>query len=133
MSLVGIRDAIKTALATITGLRTYDTAPESIGELPAAYIVPLGGSYDYDVGGNMEHHFEVVLLVQRGGSLSEAQDSLDAYLNESGSTSIKAAIDAASLSTHGDAIRCEGYRDYGGLEYAGQLYLGCKFDVTVLT
>jgi hypothetical protein len=133
MSLAGIRDAIKTALETISSLRVYDTAPESIGELPAAYILPVSGSYDFDAGGHMTHRFEIVLLVRQGGSLAEAQDSLDAYLAESGASSVKAAVDAASLGTHGDIIRVEGYRDYGGLEYGGMLYLGAKWDVSVIT
>lgn len=131
MSLSGIREAIATALKTISGLRVYDTAPESIGELPAAYILPRGGSYDSTFGGSMEHRLEVVLLVQRGGSLSEAQDQLDSYLAASGTKSIKAAVDAADLTGHADTIRLEGYRDYGGMEFAGQGYLGCKFDITV--
>ena len=133
MSLAGIRDAIKTALAGISGLRAYDTAPESIGELPAAYVVPVSGSYDFDIGGNMMHRFDIVLLVQRGGSLAEAQDALDAYLAESGSNSIKAAVDSANLGANADAIRVTGYRDYGGLSYADQLYLGCRFEVEVIT
>lgn len=133
MTVAGIRDAIKTALETISGLRVYDTVPDSIGELPAAWVLPTGGTYDFDVGGDMEHRFEIVLLVQRGGSLTEAQDALDGYLAESGTGSIKAAVDAATLSTHADAIRVEGYRDYGGMEYAGQLYLGVRFDVSVIT
>lgn len=133
MSLAGIRDAIKTGLETISGLKVYDTAPENIGQVPAAYVLPVRGRYDLNLGGDMEHLFEIVLLVQRGGSLAEAQDSLDDYLAESGASSIKAAVEAATLSTHGELIQAEGYRNYGGLEYAGQVYLGCKFDVKVIT
>jgi len=132
MSLVGIRQAIATALGTISGLRVHQTAPESIGQLPAAYIVPRSGSYDLAAGGQMIHRFEVVLLVQRGGSLSEAQDALDDYLSASGSSSVRQAINSANLGAHADCIRVEGYRDYGGLEYAGQLFLGARLDVEVV-
>lgn len=133
MTVAGIRDAIQAALQTISGLRVYDTVPASVGELPAAWVVPIGGTYDFDVGGDMEHRFEIILLVRSGGSLAEAQDAIDGYLAESGTGSVKAAVDAATLSTHADAIRVTGYRDYGGMEYAGQPYLGVRFDIVVIT
>ncbi len=132
-SISGIRSAINTALDTISGLRTFNTVPETINEFPAAFVRPQSGAYDYDVGGDMVHKFEIVLLVRRWGDVDESQDTLDPYCDESGTYSIKAAVDAATLSTYASAIRVTGFRDYGAIEFAGIFYVGAKFDVDVIT
>jgi len=134
MSLPGIRDAIKAALESITSLKkVYDTMPESIGDLPAVTIAPKHGTYHatFDPG-EMGHSFELTLFITKGQSFAEAQDELDAYIAPTGASSIRAAVEAAILSTHADSIVVTGYRDYGGIEYAGQQYIGCRFDVEVL-
>ena len=134
MSLAGIRDAIKTALETITSLRkVYDTMPESIGDLPAVTIAPKHGPYHeaFDPT-KMTHNFELTLFITKGQSFAEAQDELDAYIAPTGASSIRAAVEGATLTGHADSIMVTGYRDYGGLEYAGQQYIGCHFDVEVL-
>ncbi len=134
MSVNGIRDAIKLALAGITSLKeTYDNAPESIGATPAAFVVVVRGRYHDDFSGQMSHDFEITVLVSQGKGLAAAQNELDAYLAESGTDSIRAAVEAAALTTHGDTITMTGYRDYGGIMYNGTPYIGCRFDVTVCT
>ncbi len=132
MTIAGIRDAIKTALETITGLRAYDTVPDTVNELPVAWVIPRSGSYDYTVGNNMVMQFEVTVLVSRQGSISEAQDKLDGYILPTGSGSVKAVVDAAILSTHAQAIRVTDFREYGGLEFGGAIYAGVKFGVEVI-
>jgi len=134
MTLTAIKAAIVTALDTIDGLRVYAQAPEIINELPCAYVLPRGGVYDFDVGGDMTHKFEIVLLVRRAGDLKQAQEDVDSYLDATGTYSIKAAVDAAVLTS--GTITVTGYRDYGGFEYppgTGQIFLGVKFDVDVIT
>src|SRR3972149_433933 len=122
MSLSGIRDALKAALANINGLSAYDTAPDAIN-VPCAYIVPASGDYHrtFD-GGEMDHHLEVLVLVARWADAGEAQDNLDAYLDPTGASSIKAAIEAATLGAHGDAVRVTGYSDYGPHQHGGDTY-----------
>ena len=136
MSLTGIKAALVTALKTISGLTVYDHVPESINEKPpVAWVMPRSGEYNLDPGGNMYQLFEVVLLVQRMGDLDQAQTDLDTYLDNSGTYSIKAALDAASLSTHAHDLLVERWRDYGVMEYppgSGTQYLGFKVDVRVL-
>ena len=118
MSMAGIRDAIKTAMATVTALKaTFDTVPDNVGEWPVAWVSPLTGSYHevFDPS-KMTHQMEVTCLVSRGGSVSEAQDTMDALLDPGGDAdaSLFAALEATALSTHGDYINVLGYRDYGG-------------------
>lgn len=133
MSLAGIRDAIKTALETISGLKGYDTAPETPNEFPCAYVVPRSGNYTDSLGSGSLLQFEIVLLVAKGPGLGRAQDSLDGYLAPSGATSIKAALEAGDYGAHGTGPMCTGFRDYGALQYGenDNVYLGCKFDFQI--
>ena len=132
MSLKGIRDAVPTSIYNISGLRVYDTVPATIRELPACWILPIGGAYNDTMGNGMTHEFEVTVLIARGGNLDEVQDTLDDLIEPTGSGSIPAYIDSASLSTHGSDILVTGYRDYGGLEFNGTPFIGVKIDFLVM-
>ena len=132
MSLKGIRDAVQTSLDNISGLRVYDTVPDQIQELPAAWVKPNSGTYNYTFTSGMTHEFECTLLVARGGNLDEVQDTLDDLLEPSGSGSVPAFIESTSLSTHGSDIIVTGYRDYGGLEFNGTPFIGAKVDFQVM-
>ncbi len=132
MSLAGIRDAIETALATVSGLRAYDTVPDKI-EPPCAWVKPGSGRYhDTFSSASMTHVFEVQVIIRRAGNVDEAQDKADTYLDPTGSSSLLAAIEAATLSTHASDIVVTGYRDYGGYAFGGQEYIGFKLNVEVL-
>lgn len=130
MSINGIRDAIKTAIATLN-ISAYDTVPDSINP-PAAWVIPKTGEYDLTAGPNMIVLFEVTVLLLKGASVQNAQDTLDAYILPSGSNSFKAVLEAANLSTHADSLRVVNFHDYGGLEFSGVEYIGVKFDVEVI-
>jgi len=93
MTPSSVRDGLKTALATITGLRTYDIIPDGIAP-PAAVVGLLSLDFDMSMQRYLDHgDIEVMVIV---GRMSEraAQDKLDAYLAGSGSGSVKAAIEA---------------------------------------
>ncbi len=132
MSVSGLRKAIAVSLKTIGGLSVHETAPDSINQLPAAYVLPGIGNFHHALGGGMVHHFEVVLLVTQAPGLSKAQSVLDEYISEDGTKSIRAAVESAELGEHGDTIEVHDYHDYGGLQYGDQLYLGCKFAVEIV-
>ena len=132
MSLKGIRDAVQTSLDNISGLRVYDTVPDTIRELPACWVLPIGGTYNDTMNNGMTHEFETTVLIARGGNLDEVQDTLDDLLEPTGSGSIPAYIHSTSLSTHGSDIIVTGYRDYGGLEFNGTPFIGVKVDFLVM-
>lgn len=139
MSIAGIRDALKSTLGNVSALKhVYDTAPEAVNELPAAIILPVSGVYD-DSRGNMEHRFQLTVLVAISPGHAAAQDTLDGMMAESGSGSIKAALEnttylnTGSFYSHGDDLRVTGYSRYGGIEYAGAQYIGVIFDITIWT
>jgi len=137
MSITGIRDAIKTSLATITGLTALDNAPDTVPALPCAWIAPeMSGRFcEYNVTGSasvLRMSFVVTLLLTKAGVAPASQEALDAYIVPTGDSSIKAKVEAATLSTHASyALVSEAY-EYGGLEYNGNLYIGCKFRVEVI-
>ena len=133
MSMTGIKAAIVTALESVATLkRVYSQVPETINEIPCAYVLPRSGTFHMDVGSNMTHMMEVVVLVKRVGDIEEGQAAMDVYLDDS---SICTAIEAATLGAHAHDLMVTGYRDYGGLEYppgSGNVYLGLKFDIRVI-
>jgi hypothetical protein len=133
MSIAGIRAGIKTRLATISGLRIYEYPPDSVSEIPAAMILPKSGKYNLTMKNTaMEYEFELTLLVSRAVDVSNAQECIDDYINPSGAKSIQVAIEGDStLNGAADTSWLIGFRDYGGFLYAGQTYLGCKFDLAV--
>ena len=132
MSLKGIRDAVQTSLDNISGLRVYDTVPDTIRELPACWVLPIGGTYNDTMNNGMTHEFETTVLIARGGNLDEVQDTLDDLLEPTGSGSIPAYMHSTSFSTHGSDILVTGYRDYGGLEFNGTPFIGVKIDFQVM-
>ena len=132
MSMSGIRDAVKTALETISGLRVYDTVPDVV-EVPCAWVLPRSGNYHATFSSAvMNHQLEVTLLVRRGAVIAEAQDDIDAYIDPTGAGSLLAALNAITLGAHGSSLLVRGYRDYGALAFGGETYLGCKLDMEVL-
>ena len=90
-SMTALRDGLKVRLATISGLRCFDVWPDTIS-VPAAIVVPKSQSMKLTFGGDYKHHtFEITVAVQQG-TLRTAQDALDAYWSDTGSSSIEAAI-----------------------------------------
>ena len=132
MSLKGIRDAVQSSIDDISGLRVYDTVPDNINEFPACWVLPRNGSYTDTFTTAMTHNLEVTLLVARQGNLDEVQDTLDDFIDSTGSNSIPAKIEASSLGVHGDGILVTGYDTYGGLEFNGTPFIGAKINFTVM-
>lgn len=127
-----LRDGLKTRLSTISGLRAYDTIPGDIRP-PAAVVRVESINYSSSMGGlTHEVTFNVLLLVSTVLN-STSQDTLDGYLNPSGSTSVLAAIDAGfDLGGICDGTQLKTCRNYGQIEYAGTPYIGAELVIEVL-
>jgi hypothetical protein len=89
-----VRDGIKTALSTITGLRVYDTIPDG-GVAPMAAVGQLSMTWDevLPVGNLDVATLDVYVVVGRMNERA-AQDRLDGYLAGSGAGSIRVALQA---------------------------------------
>jgi hypothetical protein len=89
----GVRDALKSNLQTITGIRVYDLIPDVVVP-PCAVVGQLDFIFDIDnTRGLDQASVDVFVLVQR---ISEraGQDKLDLLLAGSGSGSIKTALES---------------------------------------
>jgi len=88
-----VRDGIKTAI-NITGLRVYDTIPDGLVP-PALVIGQLSLTWQYVLANTLDTATIDLILITGRMSERSAQDYLDSFLAPTGSTSIKAKLDAA--------------------------------------
>jgi hypothetical protein len=132
MTLAAVRDGLVTRLNTISGLRVYETPPDSVPELPAA-IVTQGepfASYDQVMGAaDVRYSFEVLLLV-RSADDAQAWADLEPYLSPAGASSVKAAVDG-TLGGNADWARVTRLPSAGRVTYRRASYWGATFQVEV--
>jgi hypothetical protein len=92
MNVTNVRAGLKTRLATITGLRVWDSIPDQVTP-PGAVVGQLDFTFDIDNARGLDiANVDVYVIVQRFDARS-SQNQLDDYLG-SGSKSIKTAIEA---------------------------------------
>ena len=133
-------DGLAARLATITALgsgRAHAEYPDAIVP-PCAIVMPDDNDeladYDQTLGGNDTMWHLVVLLLVPLGSMRQAQNDARAYLSNTGTRSLKAAIDgdgtlggAAHFSLVGNP------RDYGRHTEGGVLCWGFVLPVDIWT
>lgn len=132
MTIQTIRQGIATNLATISGLRTSAFVPDNPTP-PIAIVVPERVDFDTAMHRGLDTYaFKVLVIAQRASERS-AQNTLDAFCNPTGATSVKAAIE--SDRTLGGACadcRVVSLADYGELAVGETAYLAATFSVTVI-
>jgi len=131
MTVSTVRDNMKTQLSSISGLRIYDTVPDSIN-VPAAVV----GMLDFNFDTSMNRGFDTATLdlILITGRMSErsAQNSLDGYLSGSGSGSIKTVLENnKTLSGACQTLRVTTATS-GSLQVGGIDYLAMRFRVEVI-
>ena len=88
-----VRAGIGTALDTIAGLRCFDYVPDSLAP-PAAVVEPLEIDYDESMTSGTQFYRAFILVIVGRMSDRSSQDRLDAYLTDTGATSVKAALES---------------------------------------
>ena len=92
-----VRDNLKTALQSISGLRVFDYVPDSTN-IPTnnafAIVGQLNINYDFTLNRGFDSATCQVIVVVGRMSERNGQERLDGLLASSGSTSIKTAIEA---------------------------------------
>jgi hypothetical protein len=88
-----VRTNLKNRLATISGLKTYESIPDSVN-VPGAIVGQLDLNFDYTFNRGYDQATCTILLIVGRMSESAGQAKLDGYLASTGSTSVKAAIEA---------------------------------------
>jgi hypothetical protein len=130
MALISeLRIGLANNLATISGLRTTPTIPDNPSP-PIAVILPQGVEYDNTFGRGMNTYtFAVTVIVGRVSERS-GQNSLDAYVSSTGSSSIKLAIESdKTLNGKAFDLRVTDSRNYGELTVGEVTYLSAEFTV----
>lgn len=130
-SVTAIRVGLAANLATITGLRTSATTPDSPNP-PIAIVSVESISFDTAMGRGMDTYtFTVLCIVGRVDERS-AQNKLDAYCNPTGAQSVKTAIESnRTLAGACFDLRVTDLRNYGDLVIADSTYLAAEFRVAV--
>lgn len=132
-SLSSIRAGLKANLATISGLRTFDTVPDQV-PVPCAVVGgPERIDFDATMGRGIDRYTIPIRVYVSRASERAGQASLDAFLAGSGASSVKAAIESdKDLGGAADTTRCVAMREYGIYEVNGVAYLGFEVVVDVL-
>jgi hypothetical protein len=128
MNLGTVRDDLKTRLATVTGLTTYDTVPAK-PEVPCAVVQPglilVHASFDR---GSCDVGFRVMVLVQCADWPS-AQDALDGYCALGASGSVVDALEGAAGGS--EDVTVDTIDGYGTVPVGENLFGTVTFNVTV--
>lgn len=111
-TVAGIRDAIQTRLATVSGIKSYDVGTGA-ERMPCAIVFPRG-TERLTGGGTYRYTFVVEVWVPLSMGLTKAQDALDALIDPEASTSIEAAIEGdKTLGSTVDSTMVGGFEGYG--------------------
>jgi hypothetical protein len=130
-----VRDNMKTRLETVSGLRVLDTLPDS-ANIPTngalAVVGMLDMTYDFTLNRGFDSATLSILVIVGRMSESAAQDRLDGYLQSSGATSIKTAIEADK--TLGGAVQTLRVTQAvsGTITVANIDYLSYRYEVTLI-
>ena len=132
-TLSSIRSGIATNLGNISSLTVFGFVPDSI-EPPTA-VVGVVDNIEYDstmARGADNYTIPVFLYVSRVDA-QDAQDTLDAFLASSGSSSVKAQVESdITLGGEAQSVRVVEADNYGGYTINKINYLGCEFTVEVI-
>ena len=125
-----VRDALKTRLQTISGLRVYELIPEPITP-PCAVVGQLDFTFDIDNARGLDQaNVDIYVIVQRFSERA-GQDKLDGYLAGTGATSIKAAIEGdRTLGGTCQTLRVIG-AESGTYDSQSVIFLSYRYRLTI--
>ena len=132
-NLSSIRSGIATNLQNISSLTVFGFVPDSI-EPPTA-VVGVVDTLEYDstmARGADTYNIPVFLYVSRIDA-QDSQDTLDAFLASSGSSSVKAQVESdITLGGQAQSVRVVEADNYGVYTINNIDYLGVEFMIEVI-
>lgn len=130
-TLSDLRTGIAENLATITGLRVSSFVPDNPNP-PMAIVTPQNIEYHKSFNNGFNTYNFVVSVFVGRVSDRVSQNSLDAYCNPTGSSSIKSAIESdRTLSGRCFDLVVSDMRNYGSVIIGDNTYLTAEFDCAV--
>lgn len=125
-----VREGLKKNLASIKGLRIYDTIPDVVTP-PCAVVGQLDITFDINNSRGLDLAYVDVLVIVQRFSERTGQDALDQYLAGSGNYSIKAAIESdQTLNGAVNTLRVTS-AESGVFQAADVEYMSYRYRVTV--
>lgn len=123
-------DAIPAVSAKVPALRVHSGGlwPDTVNP-PAALIRPVSDTPLSMDETTLVETFEILVVVQGGGMWESAQKTLDLYCSNTGTYSIKAALQTA---LGGLLLSCN-RREYGTFEIGGAVLAGAQWTVEVIS
>lgn len=132
MQINAVRAGIKTRLQTITGLRVSDFIPDSVNPPTAVVMFPDEIEYDHAMQRGLDKIILSVVLIVGRMSDRASEVALGSFSDGSGSSSVKAAIEAdKTLGGAAKALRVTEATNFGPIEVNGTKYLSCEFRIEV--
>jgi hypothetical protein len=124
-----LRSGIKTNLSTISGLRVSDTIPDQINP-PQAILSLSSISFDKAMHKGLTlYTFTLTVLVARQSERS-GQAKLDTYVQSSGASSVKLAIESdRTLSGAAYDCTCPQVTSYGVTTIGDVNYISGEFEI----
>lgn len=92
MTPTAVRAGLAAALDTITGLRNFEYVPDSLTP-PASVVEPLEVTFHRAEQNGLQEYRAFVLVILGRMSDRSSQARLDAYVAQSGASSVKAALE----------------------------------------
>lgn len=127
ISVATVMDEIGVALATISGLRVFDFPPKS-AQCPFAFVdMPDTITFDSTYGRGTDRMTVQVVVGVAVQVDRTSRDEAALYAAASGSKSIKAAVDAASIGSSARVVDAS----FGQIALASGEYMGITFTVDV--
>ena len=124
----GMRTAIIGGLDNITGLKNYKEEPDAIPALPFSILGNGEIDYSTDFGGGHNVRFRLFLAVSEATS-SDSFGKLDDYLASTGTKSVKARIEAATIGNGFVVVRRA--ENVGHVRYRDRTMVGAEFIIEV--
>lgn len=131
MSMSGIRTKLATALSVISSIRVYTTVPTVPSDNVFVVVLPRNGNWNLNLPRSAaEIEWQVILYIKRGGTIEEAQTTLDGYLDTTGTSSVKAIIENyTGYKTDCNYAYVKSWENYGELKIGSISHLACIFTV----
>ena len=132
-SLSSIRSGIATNLGNISSLTVFGFVPDSIEQQTAVVVVVDNIEYDSTMARGADTYSIPVFLYVSRVDAQDSQDTLDAFLASTGSSSVKAQVESdITLGGEAQSVRVVEADNYGVYTINNIDYLGCEFTIEVI-
>lgn len=129
MNLADVMDAIANRVDTISGLRVHAHPPGKVTPPAAVVAYPEAYTYDATYGRGMDRLTLPLVVVVGKATDRSARDDLGAYVDGSGSRSVKTVLESGTYTVF-DTVTVTSV-DFDVVTIGGTDYLAALFDLDI--